>query len=302
MTKNFAVKSMTAYAKVSSTTSLGKCVVEIQSLNRRFLEINLSLPKVFLSFEKDIRQWIRKKIGRGQINVFLLWQTEGKDTTKVFPNLTLAQSLKEAWEKVRQELNIESAVDLSLLAKEKDILFYEEDTVDKSACLPLLKEALHQALEALVKMKLQEGRELAKDLSHRIVVLRKSIQQIKRLSPKILKQYKEKLLHRLEEASGKNLEKEISLVKEIALLAEKVDLTEEIIRFQSHLQQLDSLLVETESAANEARGKLIDFLILELLREINTIGSKAADLTIVRLVITIKHELEKMREQVQNIE
>ena len=290
------IKSMTAFGRATKTTDVGRFSVEIQTLNRRHLEMNLSLPRTLNRFELELRKCLSKQLERGQVNVFIGWREEGKESISMTPNLPLAHAVKEAWEKIREEVGIIEAVPLSVLAGERDMLLFEEPITDEKHFLSMLLGAVEEALSHVVEMRGQEGKELKRDLEVRLKALEKSIEEIEILSPEAAKKQREKLTKVVEELFSKTSENEERILREIALFAERVDITEEIVRFRSHLGQFQKLLEDT------GRGKTLEFLLQELGREINTIGSKASDAAVAHLVVSVKGEIEKMREQVQNIE
>jgi uncharacterized protein (TIGR00255 family) len=300
--KRYQLKSMTAYGRGTSVFPQGRFIVEIQSVNRRHLEINLVVPRLFMRFEVDMRKQVAASVGRGMLNVFVSWKTEGAQPVTVMPNLPLARALKDAWEKLAHELGRMEAVPLALLAQEKDLLLYEEEILDEEAYQRALNAALKQALDALQQMKREEGGILAQDLKERLCILHTEIASIEALSGEGTEKYRQKLQERLEELFSGSPENEERLLREIAIYAERVDITEEIVRFKGHLDQIEHMVEKPLENELETRGKTLDFLLQELLREITTIGSKAASLPIAQHVVVVKSELEKIREQVQNIE
>ncbi|MFZ0566266.1 MAG: YicC/YloC family endoribonuclease [Chlamydiales bacterium] len=293
---------MTAYGRGMSQFAYGRFIVEIQSVNRRFLEINVGLPRFFIRFEMEIRKWVAKQIGRGSVHVSLLWKGDPKHPVSITPNLSLAKSLKEAWELLAKELQLAPAIDLKLLLGEKDLLIYEEEMREEDVYRQALEASLNEALNHLVAMKQAEGKSLAQDLQHRVEAIEMLLKEIEEHAGDAAEKYGRKLRKRLEGFLSLSEEDEERLLREIVLFAERADITEEIVRFKSHLQQFSHLIEKPLESENESRGKIFEFLIQELNREINTIASKAAEKMISERVITIKSELEKMREQVQNIE
>ena len=296
------LKSMTAYGRGVVVFSYGRFTIEIQSVNRRYLEINVGLPRQFIRFEIEIRKIISASIGRGMINVSVSWKADAKQPISVTPNLPLAKGVKKAWETLTAELGINESVPLNLLAKEADLLLYEDEFTDEEVYRNALSSAMGEALKALLIMKRQEGATLAKDLKERVKVLQAEIAYIEAHSGEGSEKYRQKLTMRLNEFFTGSSENEERVLREVAVYAERIDVTEEIVRFKSHLVQFGRMVERPLDNELETRGKTLDFLLQELLREINTIGSKASDLGIAQHVITVKSELEKIREQVQNIE
>jgi uncharacterized protein (TIGR00255 family) len=296
----FMLKSMTAFGRSSLISSLGKFIVEIQCVNRKHLEINCVLPREFTRFEVDIRNWIAKKVGRGQVNVKISIIAEKESPVAICPNLPLIKQYKQAWDIIHKELEIQSEESgfMTMLSKEVGIFLSEEKMEDEDEYRQTLKSVVDQALHEVLKMKLQEGSVLQKDISLRIVHLQQWIEQIFVKAPFATQRYRHKLVERLKEILENTTEMDERLLKEAAIYAEKIDITEEITRFKSHLEQFHNL-IESEA---ESVGKTLDFLIQELHREINTVASKSSDLEVSRLVIDCKSELERIREQIQNIE
>ncbi len=303
MIKNsFSLKSMTAYGRGASQFRYGRFVAEIQSVNRRYLEINIALPRLFMRFEMDIRKWVTARVGRGKVHISISWKGESHEPLSITPNIALAKGIKRAWEELAKEVEVASNIDLKLLAQEKDLLVYEEELQEETVFHQALEMSLNEALDHLFAMKQQEGCSLAQDLKERIKILEELIEAIESHSGDAVEKYRQKLNKRLEALFSESFEDEERLLREIALFAERIDITEEIVRFKSHLKQFTDLLEAPLAFESETRGKTLDFLIQELNREINTIASKAAGKEISGWVITAKSELEKIREQVQNIE
>lgn len=300
--EKYYIKSMTAFGRDAVDFPYGRFTIEIQSVNRRYLEINIGLPRLFGRFEMEIRKQIAEGIGRGMLTVSVSWKSEGTQPVSIMPNLALARAFKGAWERLASELGLQESLPVALLAQEKDLFLYEEEMVNEELYKKALSKALRGALAALLAMKWEEGNSLAVDLIERLTTLRKEIQQIAAASQGAPEKYRIKLKERLQELFSGTQENEERILREIALYAERLDITEEIIRFKGHLDQFENLLTKPLEHELEIRGKTLDFLIQELLREVNTIGSKASDLTVAQHVVTVKSELEKIREQVQNIE
>lgn len=290
---------MTAYGRASFHSDLGDFVVEIQSVNRKYLEINMNLPKELSCFEIDLKKSLLPHISRGQVTVKIMVAYENISPIIVHPNLPLAKQIKHAWEVIVKQLKMENVeFDLSLLANVEDILLFEENLQEEDRYIHVLKETLHQALEKFNRMKLQEGSVLQTEILERTQQIRKWMKSIENKAPHATTKYREKLKGRLEEILPQQTDLDERILKEVALFAEKIDIAEEITRFFCHLSHFEEL-VQAE-ASNI--GKTLEFVLQELNREVNTVGSKASDITISRAVIDIKSELERIREQIQNVE
>ena len=276
--------------------------MDIQSVNRRFLEINVSLPRLLTRFEMDVRKQIAASIGRGMLSVSIGWKTDSHKSISVVPNFALARAIKGAWEQLAEDLWLPKELPLVLLTQEKELLLHEEVMVEESVYQKALAEAVGMALNALLKMKRQEGEALAHDMHERLKILNNEIASIESRASNATEKFRHKLTARLSELFTGTVENEERILREVAVYAEKVDIVEEIIRFKSHLGQFEQTLERPLELTADSRGKILDFLLQELLRESNTIGSKASDLVVAQHVVTLKSELERIREQVQNVE
>jgi uncharacterized protein (TIGR00255 family) len=293
------LKSMTAYGRASFRSQKGQFVAEIQSVNRKFLELNIFLPKELMRFDPDLRKWLSPHFSRGQITLKISVYFEESVPLTVQPNLALAKQVKEAWIILAEKLQVGvDQVNLSLLAKTEGMLLFEENFQEEEVYREAIEHVVELALKGFLHMKSQEGAVLQTDILDRFVKMRSRIKLIEQKAPDAPKKYREKLMARLEEVLPGKIENDERLLREVAVFAEKIDITEEIIRFYSHLNHFEELI----QADNSQIGKTLEFVLQELNREINTIGSKSSDLEIARCVIDIKSELERIREQIQNVE
>lgn len=297
------LKSMTAYGRGAVERTEGRAVVEIQSVNRKYFDLNLSLPKEFASFEADVRKWIGSAVSRGQISIRINASFNAILPVKIRPNIALAKEVKSAWDQIADELSVDpKQFQLSLLSQEHDLFAYDENLLEKMHCLELIKEAFDEALRKFLEMKEVEGAAIEADLSKRVKNLENLIKEIVPIIPETVSRYREKLIKRLQEIFTKEglslpIEVDQRLLQEVALFAEKIDVEEELTRLQSHCEQIKTLLKK-----REAVGKTFEFLLQELTREANTLTAKSQDLRIVRVGLEIKGEIEKIREQIQNVE
>jgi uncharacterized protein (TIGR00255 family) len=287
---------MTAYGHSSLVTPLGRFVAEIKSVNRKFLDISIFTQKGLSCFESDIRNWISSQVNRGKVDVSLWATFEGEAPVKVTPNLALAKEIKGAWDLLTKELKLDQPNGLEIFLREPGILIYEENVEDLEAYQKIVKEAVEMALKDAMKMKITEGAALQKDIESRLDKMKVWIEQIEKRGDSAVQKYRDKLMQRIGELTP-NLEDD-RILREIALFAEKLDISEEITRFKSHIDQFFHYL----SAENDGVGKTLEFLVQELLRETNTIGSKSQDAEITRITVEIKTEIERIREQIQNVE
>lgn len=290
---------MTAYGRASVNTKVGHFIIEIQSLNRKFLEVNVMLPRELGQFDIELKKWLMPHLARGQVTVKVNVTFEGAVPFIVKPNLPLARQLKSAWDEIISELNLkEQEFTLSLFEEEKGLLSYEENHAEEENYRKALKETLEVALRGFLQMKFQEGAVLEADIIERLKIIRESLKIIETKKPFATNKYREKLIARLDEIAPGFIENEQRVLREIAIFAERVDIAEEITRFHCHLTHFEELIHSDAISV----GKTIEFVLQELNREINTMGSKSSDLEISRAVIDIKSELERIREQIQNIE
>lgn len=290
---------MTAYSRVSVSSEWGRLVAEIHSVNRKMLDMSLYLPKDLLRFDIEIRKWINQSLERGQITLRLALQNEDV-SDKIFSYSIQLKALKEGWDKLARELGYDpvKVVDLPFLVSQLQAMpsfVSKEDDVTLKA---LLKETIESALRELLQMKEVEGKTLAHDIQERLKLIEESIVVIELKKELPLTYYRTKLIDRLKEVGQLHAEAEERIVREVVLLAEKMDVTEELVRLRAHIEQFQRHLLSSEKAV----GRTLDFLTQEMHREINTLGAKSADSEISLHVVKIKSELDKIREQVQNIE
>lgn len=292
---------MTAYGRSLVIAPLGRVTVEIHSVNRKHLEINTIISKELLRFDADVKKWVAEAVKRGQIIVKINLYFDKICPIQISPNIPLVNQYKDAWNAITDELNLpplDAEKFLSLISGERDLFSFQENEIDEKEILKVLQQAVNDALSQFLEMKAREGKVLFNEIQTRFNHLADLIQKIQIKAPGATEKYRQRLMQRLEEVIGKSVHDEEKILKEIAIFAEKVDISEEIIRFESHLEQVRELFKLKEAAV----GKTLEFILQELNREINTIGSKSSDLDIAKYVIEIKSELEKIREQTQNIE
>jgi uncharacterized protein (TIGR00255 family) len=293
------MKSMTGYGRGECAQKGFKITVELSSVNRKQSEVSVALPRELEVLEAQIRDVINRSISRGRLTARVAMHTaEGQNSSRVRLNAGLARAYVRELNRLAKELKIPGPVTLDLLARAPGVFETDEEMSDAEDFWPAVEKALAQALATLLKMREREGTHLCRDLSTRVTNMRKSAAQIRKYAPQVQKRYREQLLHRLNtaglEAPAADDER---LIKEIVYFADRSDITEELTRLQSHFQQFDDCV-----NSREPIGRTLDFLAQEMNREINTIGSKANDSHISRAVVVLKAELEKFREQAQNVE
>ena len=271
---------------------------EIRSVNNRFIEINTRLPKAFLDLELPLKKLVKSHCARGSINVTItLANANGNPGDwEIKPNLPLASQYVEALKEIQTSLGLEGKVNIDSIIGLRDIIKVDPVTIDP-AKESLLLNIAESALASLQKMREEEGKYLQNDLSERIDTIEKHAEQIKTRQPEIIQEYKARLKEKIKLLNDGIEIDESRLAQETAILADRCDITEEITRFVSHLKQFRKLFESTEPM-----GRKLEFITQEINREVNTMGSKSSDIQVANLVIEIKSALEKIREQLQNIE
>lgn len=291
------IKSMTGYGKGGATSARGTFSVEIRSVNHRYGEVSVRMPRPFLSLENEIKRQISATLKRGKIDVTVQWdETTGVEAVPQL-NGELAKGYFDSFSHLCRELGLSTEVPLSLILAQKGVLRDVSAVIEESEFLPQLTEAVSSAIAAIDGMRSREGSALAADLLVRRAQIAEWVARISERTPLMVVEYQQKLSARLEQLLGATELDPARLAQEVALLADRCDITEELVRLASHFAQFDEALRLKESV-----GRKLDFLMQEMNREVNTIGSKANDAAIASLVIQIKAEMEKMREQVQNVE
>lgn len=289
--------SMTGFGRARAEESGRRLTVELKSVNHRFLDINVRMPRTLLFAEDNIRKLIKQKISRGRIDVFVNYaETSGEDK-KAVADIGLIRSYVNAARDAAAQTGIDDDLALSHIIKIPDIISIEEEDKDEDKLLNLLSEAVNSALDALMDMRSLEGIELKKSIEECIDNLMAECGKIDERRVQTCGEYAAKLKQRINDMLlGCDID-ESRLATEIALMADRADITEEIVRLYAHIGQIKQTL-----KSGEAAGRKLDFLVQELNREINTIGSKSYDIGITGLVVEAKSLIEKIREQVQNIE
>jgi len=291
------LKSMTGFGRAEGETTLGRVVVESRSVNHRYCDINTKLPKRLSFFENRIKEIIRSQVSRGRIDVSLRLDTVGEEKVQLSVDLELAQQYYRVLQDLREKLQLKDEVTLNLLAGTKDLITAKEESGDIEPYWQEILPILKQSFKNMDDMKRLEGESLTKDLQQRLEHIAQQLQIIKQQFPSHLKAILSRLHERLRSLlEGMEIDPS-RFQQEIAFLAERTDITEEIVRAESHMAQFSSLL-----EGNEPVGRKMDFLLQEIHREVNTVSAKANDAEISQRVVEMKSELEKIREQVQNIE
>lgn len=291
------MNSMTGYGRGEAARGGAKFTVEISTVNRKQAELSLYLPRELDALESRARDEINTKVSRGRIAARVQWVNKSGERAQVEIDRNLAKEYSKEYRKLATDLKLGGEVSLDTILRAPGVLQTSEEELDVESLWAPLRKAVRAALKELLAMRSREGANLKMDLQKRIETLQKSVQAVKRQAPKTVRRHREALLDRLNQ-SGLDLKLDDERVlKEVALFADRIDITEELTRLESHFGQFADY-----AKAKGPVGRTLDFLSQEMNREVNTIGSKANDPVISRLVVTMKSELEKFREQVQNVE
>jgi uncharacterized protein (TIGR00255 family) len=288
---------MTGYGRVEALCDGRNIVVEAKSVNHRFLEIALRTPAALYPLEMEYKKKIGERFKRGRLDVSIRLEGEGAEPSRVNLNLEVARNTFDVLTRLKNELNLQEPVSLQNLIGFRDIFSPPAETQLDAGVLNAVENTLHEALSMLVHMRQDEGIALFSDMQMRLRAIQDSMEAIRLRAPQVVLEYQKRLAERTKDLMA-GLEIDAArLAQEVAIMADRCDITEEIVRMQSHISQFEALL-----QSEEAEGRKIDFLLQEMNREINTIGSKSSDVDIARQVIEVKSELGKLREQAQNIE
>ncbi len=291
------LKSMTGYGKGESISSNGVFTVEVRSVNHRYGEISVRMPRCFYSLEHEVKRLAAGILKRGKIDISVQWEEAAVAQNGPQVDLDAARSYYDAFNRLARELNLPQDAPLSWIMTQKGVVREHTEAQDESLLSSDLRTAVQSAVEALDAMRQTEGAALMADLQARRAHIAVWADHVRERAPQVVAEYRQKLKTRLEQLlDGVELD-DARLAQEVALLADRSDITEELVRLASHFRQFDDTLSNAEPV-----GRKLDFLMQEMNREVNTIGSKSNDSIITGLVVQIKAEMEKMREQVQNIE
>ena len=293
------IRSMTGYGKFEEVSEQGRFTVEIRSVNHRYGEISVRMPRSFLSLENEVKKLLATVLKRGKIDATIQWEEVGGGASMPQADLVLAQGYADLFRGLASELGLSGEVPLTLVLAQKGVLrdTITAATIDEAEYLPQLLSAVNGAIVSIDAMRTREGEALLLDLTARRRQLGEWIGQVGSRAPQVVSEYRQKLKVRLDQLlEGVEMDP-VRLAQEVAVMADRCDVTEELVRLASHFDQFDEALLLAEPV-----GRKLDFLMQEMNREVNTIGSKSSDAEITALVVHIKAEMEKMREQVQNVE
>lgn len=289
---------MTGYGRGENVKDGRKFTVEIRSVNHRYNDITIKMPRAMNYIEDIVKKKLTQQISRGKTDVYIFFETLSKDDINISLNEALVDAYIEKLSYIKQKYNLKDDISLSLLMGIDDIVTVEKNIIDKDIIIETLMPAVDTALTEFIKLRQTEGMALKKDIIVKLENMINLVNQIKDRSPKVVIEYRDKLQARLNELlTGNNQIDELRLITEITIFADRCSVDEEITRLLSHISQVKSILDE-----QEAVGRKLDFLVQEMNREANTIGSKSNDIEITQITVDLKSEIEKIREQIQNIE
>ncbi len=291
------IRSMTGYGSAKGKAAGFSLSFELRSVNNRYLDINLKLPRAFLFAETTMKAYLQKHISRGKIDAFLTLEAADDDMTRVRVNEPLAAAYRDAIHVIGTELNLSTVVSALDVARFQDVLFIEKEEVNQDDFLEEIIPLMDNAILDFNSMRVREGEKLKSDLEQKASNIDALVCSIEKQAPKTVNMYREKLTAKLQEVLSDRGLAEERVITEAAIFADRVATDEETVRLHSHLSQFSKLLSEGSPV-----GRKLDFLIQEFNREANTIGSKCLDSEISYLVVDLKSEIEKIREQIQNIE
>ncbi|MDH3803014.1 MAG: YicC family protein [Deltaproteobacteria bacterium] len=289
--------SMTAFGRGEAGADGYRFTIELRTLNHRFCDIRIKLPRKYSDFEEDIKKRVSSKFSRGRIEVSVL----ADDTLDKVQHLTVDTELAKTYKRLllilQEELGLEGDLRLESLLNFRDLFAFQEDEESRGKAWRAVETALDQAVSNCLLMRKEEGEAMTSDLSRRLHQLEVLTGEVETRAPLVVQDVRDRLQKRIQDLLGEAELDEARLAQEVAFFAEKSDINEELVRLQSHIRQFSDLL-----EAEGPRGRQLEFLLQEMHREVNTIGSKTNDLEIAQKVIQMKTELERFREQLQNVE
>ena len=291
------IKSMTGFGRSEISNEERKITVEMKSVNHRYCDISIKLPKKLSLYEVSIRNLLKNYISRGKVDVFITYEDYTENTVCVKYNRSLAGEYYEYLKSMSEEFGIENDIRTTTLARFPEVFTLEEQTIDEEKLWELVEKAVKAAAEAFVETRIIEGERLKKDIKEKLAKMSSVVDFIEERSPQIVTEYRNKLLAKVNELLQDTNVDESILVTEVIVYADKICVDEETVRLKSHIENMISTLDESENV-----GRKLDFIVQEMNREANTILSKVSDIEITNKAIDLKTEIEKVREQIQNIE
>lgn len=292
-----SVKSMTGFGRYEVVDAQKKLVIDLRSVNHRYCDMTVKLPRIYAYMEDKIKDYVGKRVRRGKIDISVYLESYTGQNKVVSLDTALLNSYYDALSAIRTECGIEAPVSLSDLTRFSDIFITHQEEQDQDALWDMVAEGLARAVADFEAMREREGARLVSDLREHAAAVMASLAEVEAAAPRLAEAYANRLRERMKELLGEVPVEESRFMTEVALMADKLCIDEEIVRLKSHFEELDNILSEADGI-----GRKLDFLVQEMNREVNTIGSKANDLHIAKIVVNMKAEIEKLREQIQNIE
>lgn len=291
------IKSMTGFGRCEISEADRKFTVEIKSVNHRYLDVNMKMPKKLSFFESAIRNVLKQYMQRGKVDLFITYEDFTENKVCVKYNQDIAAEYMKYLNQMAEEFSLDNDIRVSVLSRYPEVFSMEEQTIDEDQIWKTLEKALRGAAEGFVETRIQEGENLLADLTGKLDGMQKLVEYIEERSPQIIAEYKQKLEEKVKELLEDVKVDDNRLLMEVTMFADKVCVDEEIVRLKSHIETTKQTLLEGGGI-----GRKLDFIAQEMNREANTILSKANDLAISNCAIELKTEIEKVREQIQNIE
>lgn len=292
------IKSMTAYGRGEYEEGESLFVVEIKSTNNRYRDIILRIPKALQTLEEEIRSRIASRVRRGRVEVFIQMERNGEGIPQDLElNLPLVRSYVKILKQLNEELGLDLQMRPDLLFQMKDVILVKPADADMDEVTAGLQEGLNLALDSFDRMRTQEGKAIEEDFLKRLLLIEEYLEDIEGRAPVVVEEYRKKLTEKINQVNRDLVIEENRLIQEVALFAARCDITEEIVRTRSHINQFRNYM-----AMDDSMGRRLDFLIQEINREVNTLSAKASDSSISARAVEMKAELEKLREQAQNVE
>lgn len=291
------IKSMTGFGRAEYSDEKRKITVEIKSVNHRYLDCNIKMPKKLGFFEASMRTLLKEYMQRGKVDVFVTYEDYAENTYNLKYNRDMAASYLNFLKEMSSDFDIELDVKTSSLSRYPEVFSLEESNVDEQEIWSDFEKVIRQSCEAFVATRITEGENLKKDLCDKLDVMLSYVSEIEKRAPEILEEYKKKLCEKVADLLSDSQIDEARILGEVTLYADKICVDEEIVRLRSHIEHTKSTLEEGGSV-----GRKLDFIAQEMNREANTILSKANDLVTSDIAINLKTDIEKVREQIQNIE
>lgn len=291
------LKSMTGYGSAKLTETDVEYSVEIKSVNNRYLDVSVHLPRGYLFCENSVKSTVSSSISRGKVDLFISISSLSQDDTRVILNEALASEYISALNRVSEKFEIRNETSAFQIARLPDVLTVEKKEVDREKAKETLIYAVESALQDFDDMRMREGEKLEADIVSRLDDIEDAVNYVEQRSPESVLEYCERLTRKMQEVLVSSQIDEVRILTEAAIYADRISVDEETVRIHSHISQMREML-----SGNSPIGRKLDFIVQELNRETNTIGSKCNDAEITKVVLNMKSQIEKIREQVQNIE